>query len=466
MARSAITHAFEAWNVNKILQNEPARPDKMVFALIPAQDENAEIDRDEQIPPPEHIQHTADITRYGSINPNAVVYSVVLDTTVGDWEYNWIGLIDSATDTLLMVVHTHTQKKIRTQGGQQGNNLTRNLSMEFDGAAEATQITVTAETWQIDFSQRLAGVDERVRAENIDVYGVAAFRGDAFLIRQNGSRYEALPGLGYVAGLQCGSRQTLPVPSFSGATKVWVDASWQGTLTGPWHVVFTLRTATHLEDYEKDGFRHFVAAVAEIDASGTVKDLRPSFPLDRLEQQADGLEGRVDELEKQVDGLEERVDELEQQLRDSCPYRINDVLLTSSPEHPETSWPKTRWVDMSGEYNARTIMIGSEPLEKGGSDTVTLTEKEMPKHRHGLSSVKTKESGEHQHQYDKYQRDGTQNSTRMSVDNVRHGIEQELTSKAGGHSHELEGDTDYAGAGGSFSVVSAYLTLRGWRRVA
>ncbi|HEP0305454.1 TPA: phage tail protein [Providencia rettgeri] len=150
-----ITNAFQTWNADKIVANEPAVADRMVFALIKNQDPNTEISSSEGLPSTANIAYTTDITRIAKLDENTVVYSVVLDTTVGDWEYNWIGLVDSATNTVLMIVHTDTQKKIKTTNGQQGNSLIRNLTMEFSGAAAATQITVTPETWQIDLADKI-----------------------------------------------------------------------------------------------------------------------------------------------------------------------------------------------------------------------------------------------------------------------------------------------------------------------
>ncbi|WP_313795314.1 phage tail protein [Serratia sp. (in: enterobacteria)] len=289
MAQSIVTRAFEAWIVNKILNKEPARPDKMIFALIPGQDENAEIDRGEGMPEAGQIQHTADITQYGALNENAVVYSVVLDTTIGNWEYNWVGLVDSASNTVMMIVHTATQSKTKTENGQQGNSLIRNLSMQFDGAAAATQITVTPETWQIDFSARLQSMDESRRLANVDYYGDAAFRGDGFKVSLSGLTATVAPGLGYVAGLRVllDKPQTLDVTSKTG---VWVDVCWCGTVTGAWANLFTLRAVNELEDYiDAAGYQHYVTRIFRRYAS-TSTDERKPFPLDALEKEVEDLD--------------------------------------------------------------------------------------------------------------------------------------------------------------------------------
>lgn len=49
------------------------------------------------------------------------------------------------------------------------------MLMEYSGAKEATGITTPAQTWQIDFTARLASMDERQRRENVDIYGKATF---------------------------------------------------------------------------------------------------------------------------------------------------------------------------------------------------------------------------------------------------------------------------------------------------
>ncbi|MGL5421902.1 MAG: phage tail protein [Serratia fonticola] len=289
MSQTAITKAFEAWLVDKTVNGEPARPDKMIFAFISGQDENAEIDRNEGMPSEGQIRHTADITQFGALNENAVVYSVVLDTTVGNWNYNWVGLVDSATGTVLMIVHLAEQQKIKTENGQQGNSLIRNLAMEFDGAAAASQINVTPETWMIDFSARLQSMDESRRLANVDYYGDAAFRADGFKVTVADATATITAGLGYVGGLRAIMTHNQAL-ALAGKTGVWVDICWQGTVTGAWANSVTLRAADALVDYvDNAGYRHFVTRIAHVNGTN-VTDERKPFPLDDLRQDVEDLD--------------------------------------------------------------------------------------------------------------------------------------------------------------------------------
>ncbi|WP_241186847.1 phage tail protein [Klebsiella michiganensis] len=43
MSQSVITNAFSPWLAARLADSKPARPDRMVFAWIEAQDESAEI---------------------------------------------------------------------------------------------------------------------------------------------------------------------------------------------------------------------------------------------------------------------------------------------------------------------------------------------------------------------------------------------------------------------------------------
>lgn len=136
---TVITRAFEHWQAGQVLNNLPARPDTIIFAHVPGLDPAADINPDEGIPADGQIVHRDVVAQYGMINDSAVAYSVVLDTRVGDFTFNWIGLVDAASNTLCMIVHTPAQQKIATANGVQGNNITRTFLMEFAGAAEAAK---------------------------------------------------------------------------------------------------------------------------------------------------------------------------------------------------------------------------------------------------------------------------------------------------------------------------------------
>ncbi|EEY6614400.1 phage tail protein [Escherichia coli] len=272
-----ITEQYEHWCANQIISGKPARPDTFVFAYIPGQDESAEIPRDEMLPDESMIQYRAPVTQYGLLSPNATAFSIILDTTVGDFEYNWIGLLNEESGVLCMIAHTPRQQKIKTANGVQGNNLIRTFSMEFDGAAAAMHIDVSTDVWQIDFTARLAGMDEARRLLAFDHYGEAAFLGDGFQVSYQDGTATVAAGVGYVGGLRVSLREPYSLPAAVGDT-LWIDASWQGFVTGEWNTVFSFCARQEHASYtDGNGFRHFVAPLAKMTGDGP-QDLRPETP--------------------------------------------------------------------------------------------------------------------------------------------------------------------------------------------
>ncbi|HBZ6151372.1 TPA: phage tail protein [Salmonella enterica] len=284
MSQTTITLAFEQWKAQQGATGEPVLLDEFVFANVPGLDPDQPVDRNETLPPAEQIVHRQAVSRKGVVNDNAVVHSVVLGAGVGDFSFNWIGLLNKASGTLAMIVHAPLQQKLKTAEGQQGNVLTRSFLMEYNGAQAETGINTPAESWQIDFTARMAGMDERQRLENIDIFGAAAFFGDGYLVGKSGNQFYVTKGTGYVAGLRTTLAENLNITVTTRPVKVWLDVCWTGTLTSVWGVQSRITVADNLADYVQNGVQHYVFAVAGIDENGNITDLRPKGTLN--EQQA------------------------------------------------------------------------------------------------------------------------------------------------------------------------------------
>ncbi|EAP0275426.1 phage tail protein [Salmonella enterica] len=284
MSQTTITLAFEQWKAQQGATGEPVLLDEFVFANVPGLDPDQPVDRNETLPPAEQIVHRQAVSRKGVVNDNAVVHSVVLGADVGDFSFNWIGLLNKASGTLAMIVHAPLQQKLKTAEGQQGNVLTRSFLMEYNGAQAETGINTPAETWQIDFTARMVGMDERQRLENIDIFGAAAFFGDGYLVGKSGNQFYVTKGTGYVAGLRTMLAENRNITVTTRPVKVWLDVCWTGTLTSVWGVQSRITVADNLADYVQNGVQHYVFAVAGIDENGNITDLRPKGTLN--EQQA------------------------------------------------------------------------------------------------------------------------------------------------------------------------------------
>ncbi|OMP53219.1 hypothetical protein BES32_17515 [Serratia marcescens] len=280
MSQTAITFAFEQWKAKEAVNGSRVVLDEFVFANVPGLDAGKPIDRKEGMPPAGQIVHRQAVNKTGVVNNNAVVYSVTLGTEVGDFDFNWIGLVNKASNTVAMIVHAPTQRKVANHAGQQGNAITRSFVMEYDGAASETAITTPAETWQIDFTARLGGIDEMQRLINRDHYGVAAFFGNGFLVAKAGAQYFVTAGTGYVGGLRAVLAANQNITVTAKPIKVWADVSLQGNVVSQWAAAVKFTVAATAADYtDNAGFKHYVFAVASIDAAGNITDLRPQGSL-------------------------------------------------------------------------------------------------------------------------------------------------------------------------------------------
>lgn len=325
MSQTTITLAFEQWKAQQGTTGEPVLLDEFVFANVPGLDPDQPVDRNETLPPAEQIVHRQAVSRKGVVNDNAVVHSVVLGADVGDFSFNWIGLLNKASGTLAMIVHAPLQQKLKTAEGQQGNVLTRSFLMEYNGAQAETGINTPAETWQIDFTARMAGMDERQRLENIDIFGAAAFFGDGYLVGKSGNQFYVTKGTGYVAGLRTTLAENLNITVTTRPVKVWLDVCWTGTLTSVWGVQSRITVADNLADYVQNDIQHYVFAVAGIDENGNITDLRPKGTLN--EQQAS------DALRKHE----------------------------QSRNHPDATTREKGFVQLSSETNSDSEMLAATP---------------------------------------------------------------------------------------------------------
>ncbi|EDA3265277.1 phage tail protein [Salmonella enterica subsp. enterica serovar Bovismorbificans] len=325
MSQTTITLAFEQWKAQQGATGEPVLLDEFVFANVPGLDPDQPVDRNETLPPAEQIVHRQAVSRKGVVNDNAVVHSVVLGADVGDFSFNWIGLLNKASGTLAMIVHAPLQQKLKTAEGQQGNVLTRSFLMEYNGAQAETGINTPAESWQIDFTARMAGMDERQRLENIDIFGAAAFFGDGYLVGKSGNQFYVTKGTGYVAGLRTTLAENLNITVTTRPVKVWLDVCWTGTLTSVWGVQSRITVADNLADYVQNDIQHYVFAVAGIDENGNITDLRPKGTLN--EQQAS------DALRKHE----------------------------QSRNHPDATTREKGFVQLSSETNSDSEMLAATP---------------------------------------------------------------------------------------------------------
>ena len=294
-----MTAAGEALKARLQAEGKPLVIDTFVFAHIPNLDPTEQLTPGITVPT-EQVVYTYPIPdEYRAyVNPNQVVYSALLGSDVGDWCFNWQGLVCSEYDTLIAAATFPTLEKRKYSGatGAAGNNLTRNFLLEFSGAKELTGITVSADVWQLDFTIRLLGMDERERLSNFDLYGAGWFSGDGWKLARQGGQYACAPGFGYVGGIRAGLAEPMPVVATFTPADVWLDVCLkpQGSdrVATAAPMVVEPDTEVPFSAADETGLMHYRTLIAHVDAGGGITDKRQPM------NGTDGASGQLADVQR------------------------------------------------------------------------------------------------------------------------------------------------------------------------
>ncbi|WP_100633116.1 phage tail protein [Pseudomonas qingdaonensis] len=272
---ASITLAGESLIAQKQAAGQILTVARFVLANVPGLDVNGPVNRAGPKPPAAQVVYTAPVTQNGYVNPNQVVYSLMMGTNIGDFDFNWIGL-ETSENVLLSVAYVPLQQKRKNiLPGQTGNNVTRNFLVVFDGAQQLTAVTIDASTWQFDYTARMKGIDERERLSNRDIFGRACFFGTALQLTKVGSTYQLKPGLAYVEGIRLEPTAVTPVTAPSVPNKAWLDVVLQreqSDVVGTFQVVF----GTGKVDYtDSVGAQHYLVPLADLVSTTSITDQRP-----------------------------------------------------------------------------------------------------------------------------------------------------------------------------------------------
>jgi hypothetical protein len=224
--------------------------------------------------PNEHVVDQLVVTRSGYVNTNQVVYSLVMGSDIGNYSFNWVGLVDDE-GVLIAVTYIPLTPKTKNDGGVPGNTITRNFLLAYTGIQQTTAITVPAETWQIDFSARLSGIDERERLANFDIYGHEGFLGDGWKVAGSAGTYSVAAGIGYVGGIRAKNTTAQEITTATFPNEIWLNVSLQGDISDMTAVSEFVIDTGPFEDYvDGNGIAHYLTKIATIDATGEVVEAR------------------------------------------------------------------------------------------------------------------------------------------------------------------------------------------------
>ncbi|WWL45990.1 phage tail protein [Pseudomonas parakoreensis] len=277
---ASITLAGEGQIALKQSQKKPLVITKFIFANVPGLNTEAPIDRAAGKPSAGQIVQTYEIPKEnaGFVNPNQVVYSAQLGSDIGDWDFNWVGLEDE--DGLLFAASyvPLQQKRKNIPPLQIGNDVTRNFLVAFDGAQALTGVTIDASTWQHDFTVRLAGIDERERLSNREIYGRACFFGNSLAFGKSESGLQLGAGTAYIEGIRVFMSKPWAFTGVIPEGKITLDVCLERQLNdrvATWKVVYGEKA-----DYtDSAGVRHYCVPIAHYTSPTAFWDERQPEPI-------------------------------------------------------------------------------------------------------------------------------------------------------------------------------------------
>ncbi|MDP8173689.1 phage tail protein [Pasteurella skyensis] len=271
------TQQLEHYIATQTQQKQTVVFDEIIFANIPQLTEQ-NLQHYLTIPDDNKIVHRQAISQTGVVNENAVVYSVTLGTEIGDFDFNFIGLINSTENLLAVAIGGETIKKIKNKNNQQGNSITRSILLEFSNAPQLTNITIPAQTWQIDFTVRLKGLDEKIRLTNRDLYGRQVFFENGFKVsRASGNTFNINIGAGYVEGVRAENKTLQQITVSRLPCSIYLDLVHHNTVTGEYLTEYKFLQRNKADWTDKAGYQHYIQKLADIDSSGNITDRRNIF---------------------------------------------------------------------------------------------------------------------------------------------------------------------------------------------
>ena len=293
MAR--ITNKGKTIIAQKQAAGDPLIIDRFIWAYIEELDHTQPVNPDEPMPNVAQIKHDNKPDQTGFVNPDLVVYSSILSTNVGDFKFNWIGL--AAGSELIAANYLPEQYKLKTGIDNIGNTLNKNFAMQFKDAADTAGVTISADTWQIDYTASFDNIDERERLSNFDLYGRQTFVNDGFQVVKSGSDYHVKAGWGYVAGLRIVLNKIGVLPDVGVLQKnVFVDVVLNCGMAGKTADFKFIVSSDEKTDYvDSAGQQHFLEKIAVISAG--VEDKRKTLDLNARETILERLQRQATEDE-------------------------------------------------------------------------------------------------------------------------------------------------------------------------
>lgn len=248
--------------------------DQILFANVPGLDPDATPLKTEGMPA--QVEYPADITRAGSLSDDSVIFNTLLNSDVGNFQFNWLGLYNSTHNVLIAVGYEPLQDKYKTSGGGTGNVLSKGFALNIKGLAAVAGVDIPAQSWQVDFTQRQKDNELNTRDALRKAYGPGTFLNDAGLVIHNGTGFVISGGTLVIDGLQFDLPETTLDPGATFPVNVFAEVYQQVTATGVENRIAFKTSMGELAGFnDPQGEYHHLLKIATINSAADITDQRP-----------------------------------------------------------------------------------------------------------------------------------------------------------------------------------------------
>jgi hypothetical protein len=151
MSLLAITDEGVAYKDAVFAGEELQNITRVIFRNIDGLLPETAIDLTQSLPSTD-IVHSEPIERVSALDDNAVVMSTVLGYDIGNFEYNWYGVVaqkEDLSEVLIAVVQTPVQTKTKTDGATTGNYSVKSIVWKTANIALSLSVSLSALPWQL-----------------------------------------------------------------------------------------------------------------------------------------------------------------------------------------------------------------------------------------------------------------------------------------------------------------------------
>ncbi|MDP2548907.1 phage tail protein [Oceanobacter sp. 4_MG-2023] len=261
---------------------QPVVGDQIIIANVSGLDVSATPPKTETVPTADVVD-TVPINRAGLASESTAVFSAVIDSSRGDYSFNWIGLYNSQYDVLIAVAYEPEQSKYATNGADIGNVLTKNFSLTMTSAAAVTGLTADIESWQFDYLERFKSAESLAQTATAGIFGTACFESPAGSI----IGYNVQTGRAVINGLLTVIPSTnltalSSEPLESHPFYVYATVSQQATINSVSNVCDIETSSSALSSYDNQGTHYHRELIATITGPSSITDNRASVDTELL----------------------------------------------------------------------------------------------------------------------------------------------------------------------------------------